>query len=150
MNPTIRSKIIFGIASTLKQLHKRKIILRNLKMENIVLDDNLEPKIKTCILSQFFSNPEKIKNEVSFEYLAPELLEDSNENCSFASDVYAYGIFLYHIITKDVRLTFVQNIDEDKKKKESVAIVIKKHLRVIIIIEDLHHITVVKKTKNKL
>lgn len=115
MNPTIRSKIIFGIASTLKQLHKRKIILRNLKMENIVLDDNLEPKIKTCILSQFFSNPEKIKNEVSYEYLAPELLEYSNENCSFASDVYAYGIFLYHMITKDVRLTFVQNIDEDKK-----------------------------------
>ena len=45
MNPTIRSKIVFGVAAIMKKIHSKKIIFQNLRLERIYLDDNLEPVI---------------------------------------------------------------------------------------------------------
>lgn len=39
MNPTIRSKIIFGIANIIKHLHEKKIVHLNLTNINVFLDD---------------------------------------------------------------------------------------------------------------
>lgn len=45
MNPTIRSKIIFGVASIMKQLHQNNAIYRDLKLQNVYLTDSFEPVI---------------------------------------------------------------------------------------------------------
>lgn len=45
LNPTIRSKIIFGVAAIMKKLHKLNIVHSNLTIGNILLDDNYEPLI---------------------------------------------------------------------------------------------------------
>lgn len=45
MNPTIHSKIIFGVECTMKQLHKRNISHVKLKPSNVFLDENLDPII---------------------------------------------------------------------------------------------------------
>lgn len=50
LSPTIRSKIIYGVASTMKCLHEHRIVYRDLKPYNILLDDNFEPKISFCTL----------------------------------------------------------------------------------------------------
>ena len=48
MNPTIRSKIIFCVVSTIKSLHKRNILHKQIDTSHIFLDDNLEPRISYC------------------------------------------------------------------------------------------------------
>lgn len=35
MNPTIRSKILFGVASTMAKIHETGVIHRDLKLENV-------------------------------------------------------------------------------------------------------------------
>lgn len=45
MNPTIRSKIIYGVATILKQLHEKSVLFNNLTLSKIILDENLEPKL---------------------------------------------------------------------------------------------------------
>ena len=45
MNPTIRSKIIYGIASAMSYVHHKKIYHYNLKIDNVLLDENYEPVI---------------------------------------------------------------------------------------------------------
>ena len=42
MNPTIRSKIIFGVASIMKSLHKNNVIHRNIKLSKVLLDEKIE------------------------------------------------------------------------------------------------------------
>lgn len=45
INPTIRSKIIFGIAAIMKKLHKEGVYIWHF-FGNVCLDDNLEPRIR--------------------------------------------------------------------------------------------------------
>ena len=52
INTTIRSKIIFGIASAMNYLHKKNIINNNLSQEFIYLDENFEPKILNDCLTK--------------------------------------------------------------------------------------------------
>lgn len=52
INPTLRSKVIFGVAATMKYVHKHNIIHRDLKLENIFLDDDFEPRIADFGLSK--------------------------------------------------------------------------------------------------
>ena len=54
MNPTIRSKIIFGIASAMNFICKHNFIHGNLKLESVYLDDNFEPKITNLGFSRNF------------------------------------------------------------------------------------------------
>ena len=57
LNPTIRSKIIFGIASAMNYLHKKNIINNKLSQESIYLDENFEPKILNDCLTKRLHRP---------------------------------------------------------------------------------------------
>ena len=76
---------IYGIASAMSQLHKNNIINRNLKSENILLDQLLYPK-----LSDF-----KICFDISDK-------NDDRANCMKKSDVYSFGLIVYEILTNKV------------------------------------------------
>lgn len=95
---------IYGIASGMKYLHSHSIIHRDLKPDNILLDDYLFPLIADFGLSKMNSNTRDSLNYQSLAgikgtpiYLAPECLE--NDEYSPATDVYAYGIVVYEIMT---------------------------------------------------
>lgn len=60
MNPTICSKIIFGVAAVMKKLHEDKIIHRNLTNFNLLLDDNSELQIDFFF---FFHFTDFLKNQ---------------------------------------------------------------------------------------
>lgn len=102
MNPTIRSKIIFGVAATMKSLHKRKIIHRNLTNINVLLDDKLEPRIGSFSLARFVDDPYELEMAVGTSaWMAPETFMDGDEIYSYPVDVYSYSIFLYFMFSLD-------------------------------------------------
>lgn len=96
---------IYGIATSLQYLHSHNIIHQDLKLENILLDDYLFPKIVDFgliqIINRFVSESSNKRSPIIHttkpEYLAPEILND--EQYSMASDVYAFSIIVYEILT---------------------------------------------------
>lgn len=101
MNPLIRNKIIFGVAATMKKLHKKNIIHRGLKLTSIYLDDNLEPKIDTFPFAKDATNSYELHNYADeFVFTAPELLMDKEHG--FPVDVFSYAFVLYFLFTNDI------------------------------------------------
>ena len=101
MNPTIRSKIIFFIAATMKQIHKHNIIHHFLDLTNVFLDKNLEPKIDGLYFP--FNHILELESEIYdniYKYIsrAPDLF---NDEYSFPVDVYSFGVILYILFTGD-------------------------------------------------
>ena len=96
LNPTVRSKIIFGVACTMKQLHARNVFHRNVKLQDIFLDENHEPKIASFYLAKFLNSPKEDKKDVGTPFsMAPETFATDNEYEAFPVDVYSYAFFLY-------------------------------------------------------
>lgn len=108
MNPTIRSKIIFGIASLMSYLHTKNIVNTNLLLECIYLDENFEPKIlNDCLSKSLYRAKEKDPL-----YYKPAYDENHNEDFSREkfTDVFSFGLF--------VNSLFSAKVDDTKSKNE--------------------------------
>ncbi|AET02777.2 putative protein kinase RLK-Pelle-DLSV family [Medicago truncatula] len=98
-----RLNIIEGISQGLLYLHKYsrlKIIHRDLKASNILLDENLNPKISDFGMARMFTQQESIVNTNrivgTYGYMSPEYAMEGI--CSTKSDVYSFGVLLLEII----------------------------------------------------
>ncbi|KAJ4780048.1 cysteine-rich RECEPTOR-like kinase [Rhynchospora pubera] len=108
----LRYKIIEGISHGLHYLHEEsrlKIIHRDLKVSNILLDKDMNPKIADFGLARFFEEEETHKDTNilagTFGYMAPEYIFYGN--FSAKSDVYSFGILLLEILTGQKNSSFV-------------------------------------------
>ena len=126
INPTIRSKIIFGIATIMKSLHKNGFLHRNLTTSHILLDEDFEPKISFSYFSLFFKEKENQLRlfKGSLYFMAPELM--TNINYGYPVDVYSYSIILYRMFSNSLkfsegfalnRFAFLKNILNSKRLK---------------------------------
>ena len=95
LNPTQLTIIAIGLAYVLARFHERGFIHRYIKPENILLDENYYP-----ILSGFGINHNL---NGAMQYMAPEA---THEQFSEKSDVYAYGITLFKMLTKRIPFEF--------------------------------------------
>ncbi|OHT04697.1 hypothetical protein TRFO_27695 [Tritrichomonas foetus] len=103
--PTERSKIIFGIAQTMALVHAKDIIHRDLKLENVFLDDNYEPRIADFGLAKTLITGIEMTMTIGTPlYMAPELFMDGDETYDGKVDVYAFGILLYKMFENKLQL----------------------------------------------
>eukprot|EP00271_Cylindrocystis_brebissonii_P002957 TRINITY_DN136_c0_g1_i2.p1 TRINITY_DN136_c0_g1~~TRINITY_DN136_c0_g1_i2.p1 ORF type:complete len:1384 (-),score=195.73 TRINITY_DN136_c0_g1_i2:1351-5502(-) len=99
----VRNNALLGTARGLKYLHcdaPLPIVHRDIKPQNVLFDAELEARIADFGLSRTMDiDKEALETGLSgtVGYLAPEYIHEGK--CSTASDVYAFGVLLFQVVT---------------------------------------------------
>ncbi|XVF75536.1 hypothetical protein PTKIN_Ptkin13bG0195300 [Pterospermum kingtungense] len=111
-----RKEIALGIARALSYIHeevKPHIVHRDIKLSNILLDQNFTPKVSDFGLSRLFSDSiTHLSTGVAgtLGYLAPEYAVSGR--LTRKSDVYSFGVLLLEIVSSRTAIDFDVELGE--------------------------------------
>ena len=114
---------IYGLASAMAYLHRHNILHRDLKTENILLDDYLFPKVSDFGLSTISSS--ESTQSMIFDhgsnfvcgtpiYMSPEIIKE--HKYTKAGDVYSFSLIVYEIMTMTAPFNELHSFIEIIKK----------------------------------
>lgn len=106
--------VAYGIAYLMSKMHRLNKIHRDLKPDNILLDQNLYPHICDFGLARDYNNDLEITRCGTRNYLAPEVL-NSNKKICIGSDVYMLGMTMYEMV--ELNYPYQGLVDEVVKYK---------------------------------
>ncbi|KAI5419172.1 variant 2, Cysteine-rich receptor-like protein kinase 3 [Lathyrus oleraceus] len=109
----VRHKIILGIAEGLAYLHEEshvRIIHRDIKLSNILLEDDFTPKIADFGLARLFPEDNSHISTVvagTLGYMAPEYV--IRGKLTEKADVYSFGVLVIEIVSGKKNSSYVLN-----------------------------------------
>jgi serine/threonine protein kinase len=119
----MRYKIIKGICEGLNYLHRNHIVHFDLKPANILMDENMVPKISDFGLSMCFQDKgtQVLLTEMggTIGYLAPEFFASGRITSKF--DLYSLGVIIIEILTGKKGYEEVQNVLESWSNRSHIS-----------------------------
>lgn len=103
---------IYQILLALSYCHKKNIVHCDIKMENILLDKNMRPKLTDFGYSRFLDEP--LQRVGTLQYLPPEVI-DMKPSDQTKIDVYSAGVLLYIMLHSTYPFYEPNNIEVVKK-----------------------------------
>ncbi|CAN6298112.1 unnamed protein product [Urochloa humidicola] len=118
----VRYQMIKGICEGLCYLHENHIVHLDLKPANILLDDNMVPKIADFGLSRCFDENQSkdITSKLvgSIGYLAPEFYD---RQITYDLDIYSLGIIVIELLTGRKGYSTVEKIVESWRNRLEIS-----------------------------
>ena len=121
-------------ASNLKSVHSAGVIHRDLKLENILLDEDNHAKVSDFGLSGFIEQESggwsRTQMVGTASYMAPELVQ-GRKDYDEKVDVYAFGVVVFMIVTKGER-PGISAFDVGNGKKAAIPMSVSRFSRNLI------------------
>ncbi|ORX87490.1 Pkinase-domain-containing protein [Anaeromyces robustus] len=97
--PEVRFYMLQLIDATI-YMHKKHVIHRDLKLGNLLLDDNMDLKIADFGLAAMIQHEGERKKTIcgTPNYIAPEVLFDSGKGHSYEVDIWSLGVIMYTLL----------------------------------------------------
>lgn len=107
LDATKRTIIALGVAYAMQYIHSKKLVHRDLKSLNVLLDADDYPKV--CDFGMSREIGDLMSGGVgTAQWMAPEVV--NSEKYDEKSDVYSYGILLWELLTSDIPFRGLKDI----------------------------------------
>ena len=129
-----RVGVIVEVSSAMESVHSAGVIHRDLKLENILLDEDNHAKVSDFGLSGFIEQESggwsRTQMVGTASYMAPELVQ-GRKDYDEKVDVYAFGVVVFMIVTKGER-PGISAFDVGNGKKAAIPMSVSRFSRNLI------------------